>query len=309
MSYPIQNLITHNEFGEYFAEACVARSNLVKSGIAKIDPVIAELCKTAIGSFVELPFFKSILATNTVEATVLTNNTTLTPEQIAAGQDRAPIFFRGKAFGTNDVDNMIAGKDPMKALGDGLADYWNAERQTRLIKILAGIFGTSGVLTSHQVTGTEFDPDLLLDAAATLGDRKTNIVAYAMNTTTETAFLKTFASSLYRPSDTPFTLSTFNGKAVVVDDAISDGEIYLFGEGSVAINPCACDNAFEAFRDPLSSSSGIVTRDASIVHVRGVKYKADTANPGNSVLATPATWERVWESKFINVAQVKITAS
>lgn len=313
----VADLITHDEFAGYFAQAMVDRSTLIKSGIATQDPAITALVQGAgtKGNFVNLPFFKQLGGgtPNPEAEPIKDDGTELSVEKIEAGEDVAVICRRGKAFGATDLAGMLAGADPMLAIANGLADWWNAEKQARLIKVLEGLLTPStGALKDH-VSGsasTTLTADAILDAAQTLGDHKGDIAAYAMNSATENFLMKLNTSYMLRPSDTPARLTTFNGRTVIVDDNIADGTVYLFGQGAVAINPGQVANPLETFREELASQGGIITRDASIVHVRGCKWAVTTANPNNAALATATNWGLVYPHKLVRVAKLvsKISA-
>lgn len=309
----IADLVTHNEFGGYVAQAMVDRSTLLKSGIAVQDPAITELVMGAgtKGNFVNLPFFNAL--TKGEADPIKDDGTELSVQKITAGEDIAVIMRRGQAFGATDLAGMLAGADPMQAIANGLADWWNAEKQLRLVSVLNGLLCATGALSDHVVdlTGESsaadkaLTPEAILDAAQVLGDHKGDIIAYAMNSATENFLMKLNTSNMYRPSDTPARLATFNGRAVIVDDNLANGEIILFGAGAVAINPGRVENPIEKFREELKSQGGIVSRDTSIVHVRGCKWAVTTTNPNNAALATATNYAKVYDHKLIRVAKLK----
>lgn len=309
----VADLIVRDEFAEYLAQAMVDRSTLIKSGIAAVDDAITAATQAAgsRGNFVSLPFFNQLGGGVITGAEVIKDDgTKLTVEKVTASEDVAVIMRRGKAFGSSDLAAMVAGEDPLSAVAAGLADWWNAEKQKRLIQVLEGAFASA--LASH-VSGsasTALTADAILDAANTLGDRKGDITAYAMNSSTENFLMKLNTSYMFRPSDSPARLTTFNGRTVVVDDNIADGVIYLFGQGAVALNPCAVANPVEPFRDELASQGGIISRDASIVHIRGVKWATTVTNPDNAALATSANYALAYPHKLVRVAKLvsKISA-
>lgn len=309
----VADLVKHDEFGGYFSQAMVDRSTLLKSGIAAQDPAITALVQGAgtKGNFVNLPFFNALVKKEA--GPIKDDGTAADVAKITAGEDVAVIMRRVQAFGAADLAGMLAGADPMKAIAEGLADWWNAEKQMRLISVLDAVLTpTTGALKDHIFGNatTTLTADMLLDAAQTLGDRKSDIAAYAMNSATENYLQKLNTSYMFRPSDAPARLTTFNGRQVIVDDNIADGVVYLFGQGAVAINPGQVEMPFEPFREELKSQGGIVTRDASIVHVRGCKWKVTTTNPANSALATAGNYELVYDHKLVRVAKLisKISA-
>ena len=311
-TYKINELIKHDEFAAYVQQAMLDRSTLIKSGIAAVDPAIAEKCNAAGagGDFVHLPFFKELDKGSSHEAAQLKNDGTDAPVQTAeTAEDIAVICSRVQAFGTADLDALLAGADPMLALSNGLADWWNKERNKRLISVLNGALGAVSSLVKDITGETDkvVTADALLDAAQLLGDRKSELTAYAMSSATETHLQKLEGSDLFKPSEIPGNLKVYNGRLVIVDDNIADGTVYLFAPGAVAYNQCpykASAPQFEPFREELKSQGGIVTRDRSIIHVRGIKWATTDTNPTNATLATPAKWSLVYPTKAVRVCKL-----
>lgn len=314
-TYKINELIKHDEFAAYVQQSMLDRSTLIKSGVTAIDPAIAEKCNAAGagGDFVHLPFFKELDRGTTHEAAQLKNDGSDAPVQTAeTAEDIAVICSRVQAFGTADLDALLAGADPMLALSNGLADWWNKERNKRLISVLNGALGAVSDLVK-DITGETnaadkvVTADALLDAAQLLGDRKSELTAYAMSSATETHLQKLEGSELFKPSELPGNLKVYNGRLVIVDDNIENGEVYLFAPGAVAYNQCpykASAPQFEPFREELKSQGGIVTRDRSIIHVRGIKWATTDTNPTNATLATPAKWSLVYPKKAVRVCKL-----
>lgn len=311
-TYKITELIKHDEFAAYVQQAMLDRSTLIKSGIAAVDPAIAEKCNAAGagGDFVHLPFFKELDKGSSHEAAQLKNDGTDAPVQTAeTAEDIAVICSRVQAFGTADLDALLAGADPMLALSNGLADWWNKERNKRLISVLNGALGAVSDLVKDITGETDnvVTADALLDAAQLLGDRKSELTAYAMSSATETHLQKLEGSELFKPSEIPGNLKVYNDRLVIVDDNIADGTVYLFAPGAVAYNQCpykASAPQFEPFREELKSQGGIVTRDRSIIHVRGIKWATTDTNPTNATLATPAKWSLVYPKKAVRVCKL-----
>lgn len=342
MSYTaLANVIQNKAFAQYFARAVLDRSPFFKSGIAVADPVIQQKCNEAGfgGSFVNLPFWNAV-STNDGEQRL--DETDLTPTNITAGQDVAVIVRRGKAFGANDLAADVAGSDPMKVIADQLADYWNARNQTRLMKVLAGVFAANVaeaqlaskaptlVLDISGETGNGgkdalLTKDTLLLAAQLLGDRKTELTAIAMHSMVETylAGMDTNAG-LYRASEGAATLAKYNGRDIIVDDQCSYNpstgvaEIYLFGRGAIAYCDCPVKTPFEVGRNALTAGGQdyLVSRIANICHLRGYKWNVTDTNPANDKVGTKdqsgyiaglsdaANWARVYDPKEIRCVKL-----
>jgi hypothetical protein len=94
------------------------------------------------------------------------------------------------------------------------------------------------------------------------------------------------------------------------DPDTGKAEIYLFGEGAVAFNPCQERVPFETQREATKSRDVLVSRDAKIIHLRGIKWQnASVAgnSPTNAELATAANWNRVYEKKAIRCVKLVCT--
>lgn len=313
----IADLIQNPLFTEYFQRDMVERSNLLQSGIAATDEVIARRCAAAgvSGKTVDMPFFNSLDGASDDE--VLAEDTALTPDKIDASKDVAVICRRGKAFAVTDLAKDLSGEDPMAAISNHLAAYWNKMRQKRLMKVLDGVFGRnvandSSSLVLDLSASTMGKSDLMLGAQM-LGDRKAELTGIIMNSAVETylAGLDTNAS-LYRASDAAAVLPKYNGRDIVIDDNCpynaSTGvtTVYLFGRGAVALNPVPEAVPFETDREKLKGNDILISRIADICHLRGYKWTGTPAGvtPTNAELGTASNWARVYQAKEIRCVKL-----
>ena len=313
----IADLIQNPMFLEYFQRDMLERSNLLQSGIAATDPVIAARAAAAgvSGKTVDMPFFNSLDGASDDE--VLAEDTALTPDKIDASKDVAVICRRGKAFAVTDLAKDLSGEDPMAAISNHLAAYWNKMRQKRLMKVLDGVFGRnvandSSSLVLDLSASTMGKSDLMLGAQM-LGDRKAELTGIIMNSAVETylAGLDTNAS-LYRASDAAAVLPKYNGRDIVIDDNCpynaSTGvtTVYLFGRGAVALNPVPEAVPFETDREKLKGNDILISRIADICHLRGYKWTGTPAGvtPTNAELGTASNWARVYQAKEIRCVKL-----
>lgn len=319
----ITDIVYNSAFAQYFLRSLTERSALIKSGIAAPDPTIAKLCAEAGfgGKSVNLPYWNTISG----DDEVLKDNEKLEVNAITAGQDVAVILRRGKAWGAGDLAREIAGSDPIKAVADKLADYWARRRQVTLFSQLTGVFAdniaaNAGdlVLDISGETGDDalLAPDTLLFAAQLLGDAKENLTAIAMHSMCETVLNANNGGNLYKPADNPAALPSYNGRKVVMDDSCSYdaatkiADIYLFGAGAIALNDVPSLNPLEMDRDKLAGTDIVITRQAWISHLRGVKWDPGAgvpagATPTNAELAAAGNWTRVYDKKDIRVVKLR----
>lgn len=315
----IADLVQTPMFAEYFNRQMLDQSVLFRSGIAVRDPVIARRCEAAAsGKTVTLPFFNTLDSAGDDE--ILEEDKALTPEKIDADTDVAVICRRGKAFGATDLSADLSGEDPMAVIAAQLMGYWNRMHQKRLVSVLNGVFGRNAAADDSSLVldlsaNTMGKTDIMLGAQK-LGDRKLELTAVAMNSAVETYLSGLDVNaSLYRASDGPATLARYNGRDIIVDDNMpynpSTGvaTIYLFGRGAVAYNPVPEKVMFETDREKLKGNDLLISRTASIIHLRGYKWNGSAAKdggPSNTELSTASNWLRVYDPKEIRAVKLLV---
>ena len=341
----LADLIQHQEFLKYFNQQMLAKSTLVKSGIAAEDPVIAN--KVAQGSGFEgktldMPSLESL--DNAGDSEVPVEATGATADKVQAVQDTAVVQFRRKKFGVTDVAAIMSGTDPMAHIVNQMTPYWDKQHQKMLLAELAGIFGANARkarvagAASTDAEGSTYgyfngnDSDAILDitgetgnaalldkntimlAAQLLGDHKADLTAVAMPSIVETVLAGLDSNAgLYRASDAPDTLSKYNGRDIIVDDTVPyDAEnkiatIYLFGKGAVAWNQLPVPHPFEYDRDKDKAIDYIHSWVRQIIHLRGWKWQGTASGlaPTNAELGTAANWKRVYDKKRIPCVMLK----
>ena len=341
----LADLIQHQEFLKYFNQQMLAKSTLIRSGIAVQDNVIAN--KVAQGSGFEgktldMPSLESL--DNAGDSDVPVEATGATADKVGAVQDTAVVQFRRKKFAVTDVAAIMSGTDPMAHIVSQMVPYWDKQHQKMLLAELGGIFGANARkarVAGSQATDAEGstygyfngnDGDAILDitgeagsaalldkntimlAAQLLGDHKADLTAIAMPSIVETVLAGMDSNAgLYRASDAPDTLSKYNGRDIIVDDTVPyDAEnkvatIYLFGKGAVAWNQLPTPHPFETDRDKDKAIDYIHSWVRQIIHLRGWKWNSTMSGlgPTNDELATAAKWKRVYDKKRIPCVMLK----
>jgi hypothetical protein len=174
--------------------------------------------------------------------------------------------------------------------------------------------------------GTRLNGLTFVDATQKLGDRGDRLTAIAVHSATEAALRKLDLIDYVPDSEGKSAIKTFQGRRVIVDDAlpvrdgITDGKVYtsyLFGagafaKGSASLESQPVDGGFgtqgvEVSRQALEGDTILVNRRRYILHPRGVRFStADltSTSPSNEALATAANWTRVWEPKNVRIVAV-----
>ena len=148
MKTKIADVIVPAIFAPYALERTTELSELVKAGIIGLDEGFNAYASGA-GKTVDLPFWKDLSG----DSEVLNDSADLTVDKITSGQDTAAIHNRGKAWGSNILARLLSGSDPQGQIADLVADYWQRDLQTMVLKVLEGLFDpTAGVLrTTHRL--------------------------------------------------------------------------------------------------------------------------------------------------------------
>ena len=306
----IADIIVPEVFNPYVIQRSMELSALVQSGIISNDAALDALA-TAGGKLINMPFWNDL----TGDDENLSDSAALTPGKITAGQDQAVLLMRGKAWQANDLAKALSGDDPMRAIADLVAGFWARKRQTALINILAGVFGSATMAGNvHDVSAAAgadtFTGERFIDACQKLGDAKDQLSGIVMHSAVQASLAKQNLISVLKDSDGAPTFPTYMGKRVIVDDGcpVATGvyTTYIFGQGAIGLGNGAAPVPTETDRDSLAGDDILINRQHFILHPRGVKFTASSvagAAPTNAELATAANWSRVYDNKAIRIVK------
>jgi hypothetical protein len=305
----ITDVIVPEVFNPYVIEQTAAQSNLFSSGIIQANPALNVLASSG-GRIVNMPFWQDLAGADEV----LSDAGSLTVGKIDTAQDKAIILQRGRAFGTNDLAAILAGDDPMAAIGKLLGGYWARRMQDALLKTLEGIFNagsmSGGVLdiSEEATTAAVIDAEAVLDAAQLLGDNKDSLTAIMAHSATVTLLTKLDLIDYVPDSQGVASIKSFLGRRIVEDDScpVTNGvyTTYLFGAGAVGYGEGNPLNATETARDTLAGDTWLTNRKQFILHPRGVAWQDSScvlSSPTNVELALAANWARVYEQKNVRI--------
>ena len=323
-----QDVIANPRFESVSFMQTIARNKLIASGIAKVDPSIAEMVKFFSNSGVytqldilNLPFLND----NDDEDQILTDSADIETRKTSMGQDVCSIKRSAHSFERTDLAYCMNTTDPMLAIANHIGDYWNRKYQAQTFAVIDGIFasnvanddsdlvmdisaeaGDDGIITGNS----------MLIAAQLLGDVKENLVAVAMHSQVEThlniigAIPKTGAAK-----DNPMVVSYWNQRAVVMDDAChydpvtQVADIILFKQGALTLNNVPLEKPYELGREPKKSKDFFISRRGRIIHHRGVKYTHTVQakeHATNAEYRNAANWLRVVEQKRMGIVKLRV---
>ncbi len=312
----ITDVIVPDVFNPYVVERTAELSAFFQSGIITTSPQLNTLASAG-GSLINMPFWEDLDG----DDEVLSDSAALTPGKITGSKDVAALLTRGKAWSVNDLAKALSGDDPMRAIGDLVADYWARRWQAVVINTLTGVFGNAATLMAGNQSDISAEStaatrtisgNTTVDALYKLGDANEKLTGFAMHSATVAKLTKDQLIDYLPDADGRPTLPTYLGKRVIVDDGmpVSDGTYtsYIFGQGAFGLGEGAAPVPTEMDRDSLAGDDILINRRHFILHPRGVAFQNASvagASPTNAELAAYANWIRAYESKNVRIVQFK----
>lgn len=312
MSTKISDIIVPEVFNPYVVQETNRLDAFVQSGIIANDPEL-DVLATSGGIIVNMPYWNDLEG----DSEELSDKGSLTVNKITAGQDRARLHMRGKAWGVNDLAKALSGDDPMAVIGQKVAKFWVGERSKILFKSLAGIETTasSNVHDISALTGAEamISVGTTLDAKQKLGDNASKLTGIAMHSAVYTKLQKNNEIEFVPDSETKINIPYYLGQyRVIVDDQCPSNAgtytTYLFGQGAFGLGNGAAPVPTETDRDSLAGEDVLINRQHFLLHPRGIKW-TETAVTGKTPtfaeIATADNWNKVYDTKNIRIVIFK----
>lgn len=325
MSTKISDVIVPEVFNPYVLERTTELAKFYMGGIVSNDAELNRLASSG-GTLINMPFWKDLTGVDEV----LTDSGALTPAKITAGQDKAVLLMRGKAWSVNDLAKAISGDDPMGAIADLVAAYWARRYQAVGLSALAGVFAknvsanssdmiadVSVPLLANVTADTKFSADAFVDGQATFGDVIGAISGIAVHPTVYHNLKKIDGISFEKESQGALEIETYRGLRIIVDRSMpvtaGDGTSapkytsYLFGSGALGMGQGGAPVPSETDRDSLAGEDILITRSHFLMHPRGVAFTSASvagSSPTNAELQNAANWSRVYERGNVRMAAV-----
>lgn len=310
--------IVPEKFAKYVLERTTKKSALIRSGIAVPNEQIKALINGTPrgGAFISMPFYKPLSGEDEVFG-----EGTMTPDGIATASQVATLLVRQKAWSDTDLAKVYGGDDPMNAVIDQVADWWNEREQAAFVSILKGIADpTDGALKNHVLDISEYEGEnaviglnAVLDAKQLMGDAAGKLAALVMHSATYTTLQKKQEIITVEDSETHVKFDTYLGYEVIVDDElpVESGvyTTYLLGKGAFLREdgmPAGLVGV-ETTRNALASTTALINRRAFALHPNGLSFNsaATFANnakyASNADLADEDNWTLVAEHKNVPI--------
>jgi Major capsid protein 13-like len=312
----LADMIVPTKFNKYVQLLSTQKSVLFQSGI--ITDLSSIIDAEIEGKTVNMPFFNDLDASDA--EVVLDDTSDLTVGKMTTGQDVAVKLLRGKAFGTSDLAADLSGADPIDAIANRFADWWNKRMQAALLSTLAGAMGSGAMAANvNDISGLadgaeNFDADSFIDSAFLLGDEQGGLTGVAVHSLTLKNMVKADLIDFVPDSEGKLTIPTYLGKAVLVDDSMPVSgsganriyTTYIFGPGAIGYGERSPKVPVEVERQALKGMGQeyIVNRRQWVMHPRGIKWLGGTqagVTPANVELATTTNWQRVYDPKLVRI--------
>jgi len=328
----LTDLIIPSVFAEYVQVLSAERSAFRNSGVLVDSAFISGLMDGGARLF-NVPHFRDLAQT---ESNVSSDNpaASATPLNITTGQEIAQRHNRNQVWSSMDLNEALAGADPMQAIANLVATYWIRQEQRMLISGVRGVIadnvandagdmvrnvalGIAGTPTAANL----FSAEAFIDAQQTMGDAQGDLGVVAMHSVVFTRAKKNNLIDFIPDSTGVVDIPFFLGLRVVVDDGLPvvtvngnpEYSTYLFGQGAILKGSRLPLNPVAVQREELTGNGGgqeiLVSRVEWVHHPRGFAWLAGSQagnSPTNAELILAANWDRRYpERKQIKIAELR----
>nr|DAE53216.1 MAG TPA: major capsid protein [Caudoviricetes sp.] len=316
--------IVPSKFTEYTLEKTTEKSMLVKSGIVTSDPTVSQIIDGTPkgGNLITMPYYNPLTGEDEVFG-----EEEIGVDKITTDNEVATLLVRQKAWGDTDLSKVFGGTDPISAIGNLIADWWNEREQAVMLSVLKGILNpTNGALKAHVLdvsaaSGTDaiIGVDNTLDAKQLMGDAYDKLGMVFMHSATYTQLQKQQNIETEYDATLKIKIDYYLGYQVIVDDGMpydSTAKTYMtyfLGKGVFARDDGMPRGLIgtEVDRNKLKAQNILINRRALVMHPLGLSWKADATLTGgkkyaaNADLEKAANWTRKKDLKNIAIVALK----
>ena len=315
---------------EWFAATMALESlNLdafVDSGVAVVDPLLNAFLVNG-GETVSPRFIGPLEDT---DPNISSDDPAVSsiPEKIAGIKNTAVRQSLNKSWSSMDLVASLNDVDPIGVIVQQIAKYWVTVRQRRTLQSLRGVMedsianhGSDMVVDISGGAGAAalINPDAIIDARGSLGDRDSALSAMAVHSTVRDTMRKLNLIETIPFARGEILMPTYLGIPLIVDDGMTvvtetsgDPEetttkyyTYFFGPGAIAMGYGAARVPFEVDRSPAAGNGGgqetVYSRQEWVIHPQGYMFGLQMT-PTPAQLQDESNWTRAWERKRIPLA-------
>lgn len=335
----LNDLIEPTVFSEYVQEESTKKNRLYQSGVIMNTDEMDRRASQK-GNLIHVPFYKPLSRgdlNNGFASEGHETNSDIGLEKIDAAELQALKHRRANAWGAEDLAATITGSDPMRAIADDVAEFWDNEVQLAALMILNGLFKDSGPLGANAsdphiidvaTPDGSSDADVhiqakhFIQATALIGDSWEDITTIAAHSHT----VKTMREQDILDDTTPKSqqedgFDTYQGREIIEDDSLpvdigTDSTnqhdvytTYLMGEGAFAYGEGSPKVPTETQREARTNGGQdeLINRKHFVVHPNGLSY-TDTISgdtPDQSELETAADWSLEYDHKNVPLVAIR----
>lgn len=315
-------------FASIIDQKMVEKNAFYQSGVVMEDTTINALASAG-GKIGALPHNGPL---GSVDPNISSDDpaTKSTPQKIPVNLMQYRLAALNQSWSAMDLARDLAAKDPVDNITTRIADYWNTVRNKRIIASGLGVLADNVASNSSDmlysiatdantaITDAEkISGEAIVLAGGTSGDRQDEFKCLAIHGALYTRLKLLDLIEYLRDSDGKPTFATYQGKILVVDDALpavmgSYRITYtsiLFGLGAVAHGVGRVANPSELQRIPDAGNGAgqdvIYSRVSEIIHPYGFSFSSGSvagASPTLAELKLATNWARVWERKNVPFA-------
>lgn len=324
-------------FDEAMQERQVELNAFLQSGVIQNDTQLQSHLATG-GQIGELPFYFQLGTSGEgasgTEPNFSSDNpaSSSTPKNISSDKMIFRASYQNESWSAMDLAREVTNmRDPLSAIVDRVANFWNTNTQNRIIKSGMGVLADNVANDSSDmlvtvatddaaaITAAErISADLIIDAKATMGDRiqTTGDMTICMHSVVYAELNKQNLIEFIPNARGETEFATYLGHRIVVDDGMpavagSNRITYttmLLGQNSFGYGQGYPAMPSEVDRDPSSGDGGgqeiLYSRTTEIIHPVGFTFSSTslTGGTGNTQanytdLANAANWNRVYQSR------------
>lgn len=304
--------IVPEDFKDYVEKLIMERSEMFQSGLVINVPTFIP----SKGTMTNAPSFLGFDG----DDEVLSDSGSLTVNAVGSLNAVSAINFRGKAYGANDLVDMLAGKDPLGNLASKFADYWVRKLNQTLISTMIGAsegldaaYGAGTIILDGSAA--VLDGDVVIDTKQLAGEYGDALSLFICHSAVKASLQKRDLTKDVVVESVGTSVTTYQGMTVIVDDKLVDAAgvytSYVAAPGAVAysegIDPAL---AIETDRDILAGDDIVTSRKRYILHPAGSTFKGASVagvSPTNLELADEDNWgaEDVNEANRVKFRAVK----
>jgi hypothetical protein len=331
----ISDVVVPERFSPYTQQLTEEKNRLIDSGAVVRDASIDALLAGG-GLTFDLPSWTDLA--NEEEDISNDDDTDLSsPSKIGTGTEIAVRLNRNKSWSSMDLTAVLAGADPLAAVGNRVANYWKKRQQALFIATATGVFNNNEKATpgggavqndlthdisdvAYSVGVTDFSAEAVLATALTMGDSMDDLTMVFMHSVVYSRAQALQLIDYIPDANGVINIPRYLGRTLVIDDGMPNAngvfETWFFAGGAFRLGVGKRQVPTAVVRvEAAGNGSGQETlhnRVQWLMHPTGYKYNVAapaSGGPSNANttgnLAHADSWQRVYpERKQIKIARL-----